>query len=140
MSKSYATTVELYESEKSIAAKVRSMYTDPAKVHAQDPGHPLPCPDNEPGCVVFALHQLYGSLEFVSRREKECQAGEIGCVACKRDLLEELDRPYSDFRKARECLAGDPTGVEEILKEGSRRARAVAQKTMQKVRRVMRLI
>jgi len=139
MSKSYGNTLDLYETEDSLKAKVMSLYTDPNKIRALDPGHPLPCPENEPGCSVFALHQLYGGPDFVPRRERECRAGEIGCVACKRDLLGELAGPYSEFRSARERYSSQPGLVEGILEEGSRRAREVARRTMAEVRRAMRL-
>ncbi len=135
MSKSYGNTVDLYETAESLPPKVMGMYTDPGKVRVDDPGHPLPCPENPPGCAVYALHQLY-SAHWQSRGD-ECRQGAIGCVACKKDLLKSLEEPFSKFRKER--LRRDDKAVEDILRRGSERARATAAKTMDKVRKAMRL-
>jgi tryptophanyl-tRNA synthetase len=139
MSKSYGNAVDIYETSDSLAKKVMSMYTDPAKVKRDDPGHPEPCPENPPGCVVFALHKLYGGAEFVARRDGECRGGKVGCVACKKDLLAELEPSFAEFRRAREKSAADPRLVDAVLEDGARKARAVARATMADVRRAMRL-
>lgn len=137
MSKSYNNTLELVETPESLAAKVRSMYTDPKKVRANDPGHPDPGPDNPPGCVVYALHKLY-SENWPEIGEK-CRAGQLGCMADKKDLLASLEKPYAQFSEARLRYSSDPALVDKILEEGARKARAVAQKTMEDVRRAMKL-
>ena len=52
-----------------------TMYTDPSKARAKDPGHPEPCPENPPGCAVFALHKLY-SAHHAARAEECIEPGE----------------------------------------------------------------
>lgn len=137
MSKSYGNSIDLYEPTESLKAKVMAMYTDPQKLRVETPGHPDPGPENPPGCVVYALHKLYnGDWESVGRK---CRAGELGCVADKKDLLGILDKPFADFRAARELNSSDPALVGQILEEGARKARAVAAQTMSQVRRAMRL-
>lgn len=129
MSASYGNAVDLFEEPNSLKQKIMSMYTDPAKMRANDPGHPE-------GCVVFALHELYS--DFASRREQECKDGEIGCVACKKELLKSLEEPFAAFREKRAKF--DKKGlVEELLAAGSRTAAAVAERTMTKVRKAMNL-
>jgi tryptophanyl-tRNA synthetase len=137
MSKSYGNAVDLYETADSLKAKVMSMYTDPHKIRKDDPGHPDPCPENPPGCVVYALHKLY--TQGWEKIGGECRAGRLGCVADKKHLLESLDGPYAEFRKAREGYASKPERIDEILSEGARKASAVAHATMDEVRRAMRL-
>ncbi|MFA6002612.1 MAG: tryptophan--tRNA ligase [Elusimicrobiota bacterium] len=137
MSKSYGNTIDIYESTQSLAAKVMAMYTDPTRKRATDPGHPEPCPENPPGCAIYALHKLY-SPHWPARGE-ECRAGQIGCVACKKDLLKSMEGPFADFRARREAYAAQPEQVDAILAEGARRARAAAQATMSQVRKAMRL-
>ncbi len=139
MSKSYDNAINLNETEESLKRKVMAAYTDPTKIRADSPGHPEPCPENPPGCSVFALHKLYADKAFVARRGEECRAGKIGCVACKKDLLSEMEPAYADFRRSREALETQPLFVDRILSEGAERARAVAQNTMVKVRRAMRI-
>ncbi|MBI5239664.1 MAG: tryptophan--tRNA ligase [Elusimicrobia bacterium] len=137
MSKSYGNTVDIYETADTLKAKVMSMYTDPTKIRKDDPGHPEPCPENPPGCSVYALHKLYTTgWEKIG---EDCRAGRLGCVADKKHLLESLDGPFSAFRKARESYAARPEKVDELLAEGARKASAAARSTLDQVRRAMRL-
>jgi tryptophanyl-tRNA synthetase len=113
------------------------MYTDPNRKTATDPGHPLPCAENPPGCSVYALHKLYADEAFYAKRGDVCRAGQIGCSACKKDLYSEMSQPFDEFRRRREALSSDR--VDALLEEGGEKARAVARKTMEEVRRAMRL-
>ncbi len=138
MSKSYGNTLELLETPESLSKKVMSMYTDPKKIRKDSPGHPDPCPENPPGCVVYALHKLY--TPGWEKIGEDCRAGRLGCVADKRDLLlPSLEKPFSAFRESRKRYESDPKLVQSILDEGARKARSIAQKTMAEVRRAMRL-
>lgn len=137
MSKSYANTVELVETPKSLQEKVLRMYTDPLKVRQHDKGHPEPCPENPPGCVVFAMHKLYNSNWPV--RERECREGEIGCVACKKDAAAIMEKALSPVWERWAGLENNPQAVEEILRKGAEKAGAVARKTMAEVKKAMNL-
>ncbi|MDE2144009.1 MAG: tryptophan--tRNA ligase [Elusimicrobia bacterium] len=139
MSKSYANALDIHETAAALEKKVKSMYTDPTRKAATDPGHPEPCAENPPGCSVYAMHKLYADAAFVAERGAVCRAGTIGCSACKKDLLAEMTPPYDAFRRRRDAFAADAANVEGILADGARKARAVAQKTMEEVRRAMRL-
>ena len=138
MSKSYANSIEIYETAASLESKVKGMYTDPTRKKATDPGHPEPCAENPPGCSVFAMHKLYASESFVTQRGEDCRAGKLGCMACKKDLIAEMSEPFGEFRRRRDAYAAEG-GVERILADGARKARAVASKTMDEVRKAMRL-
>ena len=137
MSKSYNNAIDIYETEKSLEKKIKGAYTDPNRKSATDPGHPLPCAENPPGCSVYALHKLYADEAFYAKRGDECRAGKLGCGDCKKDLLSEMSKPFDEFRKRRESFS--PAQVDQVLAEGGERARAVARKTMDEVRRAMRL-
>ena len=129
MSKSYGNGIDLFETPETLKPKVMSMFTDPTKIRKDDPGHPQ-------GCVVFAMHKLYS--DFFPRRETECKEGTIGCVACKRELLESMDGPFAEFREKRAAF-DKPGLVDEILEAGSAKARDVAESTMERVRSAMNL-
>lgn len=137
MSKSYGNTLDIYETPESLSKKVMSMYTDPQKLRKDTPGFPEPCPQNPPGCVVYALHKLY--TPGYEKIGEACRKGELGCVADKKDLIAHLEKPYAEFRAAREKFAADPALVDSVLAEGAEAARAVARKTMEDVRAAMRL-
>ncbi len=129
MSKSYGNAVDLSDTPDVLWPKIQRMYTDPAKLRANDPGHPE-------GCVVFALHKIYNADSSV--REQECRDGRIGCVACKKHLLNLMD-PLKEIQERRAQLAQKPGYVKDVLEEGTRRARAVAQQTLAEVQTALHL-
>ena len=138
MSKSYGNAVDLYETSDALKKKIMSSYTDPNRKSATDPGHPEPCPENPPGCTVFALHKLYANdSAFVERRGDECRKGLLGCVACKKDLLGFMEPAFDGFRKKRESYKA--SDVDAILAAGARKARETAGRTLDDVRRALRL-
>ncbi len=137
MSKSYGNAIDLLETTESLSKKVMTAYTDPTRLRATDPGHPEPCPENPPGCSVFALHKLYSS--DWKKREEECRAGAIGCVACKKLLLPPLESAFAAFRERRAAYASDKGRVDQVLEEGRKNAKATAERTLDKVRKAMRL-
>lgn len=120
MSKSYGNTISIFEDAKSLEAKIKKMYTDPAKVKADSPGHPE-------GCVVCAFHKLYNP--DWKAREQECREGKVGCGACKKQLLELMEKEIGAFRARREALAAS-ADAERLLTEGAAKARAVADAKM----------
>jgi len=134
MSKSYDNCVYISEPESSLKKKINSMFTDPHKVRADDPGHPKPCPENPTGCVVFSLHDILEVDRNAFRdREERCRDGRLGCAACKKDLLETMTLSLKPVREKREVLIKEKNIVSEILIEGSRTAQLVAQETMNQV-------
>ena len=137
MSKSYGNAIDIYETAASLETKVKGMYTDPTRKKATDPGHPEPCDENPPGCSVYAMHKLYADAAFVAKRGDECRAGQIGCMACKKDLISEMTPAFDEFRKRRESYKA--ADVDAVLAAGAAKARVAAQKTMEEVRRAMRL-
>ncbi|MBI5201604.1 MAG: tryptophan--tRNA ligase [Elusimicrobia bacterium] len=137
MSKSYGNAIDLLETAESLSKKVMTAYTDPTRLRATDPGHPEPCPENPPGCTVFALHKLYNP--DWKTREDECRAGKIGCVGCKKILLPPIESAFAAFRERRASYAADKTRVEQVLEAGRKKAKATAERTLEKVRRAMKL-
>jgi tryptophanyl-tRNA synthetase len=129
MSKSYGNAVELGDSPEALWQKIQKMFTDPQKMRATDPGRP-------DGCVVFALHKIYNA--DVGARDAECREGRIGCVACKKHLLS-LMEPLKAIQERRAALAQKPGLARDVLAEGTRRARAVAQRTLHEVQAAMGL-
>ncbi len=129
MSKSYDNAIYLADDEKVTAEKIRRAFTDPKKIHKNDPGHPE-------GCAVFSLHQVYNA-EKVGVVEKECRAGERGCVDCKMECIQAVNSALQGIRSRRRELEGDPGYVLRVLQDGAERARAVASETLKEVRQKM---
>jgi len=129
MSKSYGNAITLSESDADIRAKTKVMVTDPARKRRTDPGNPDVCP-------VYDWHKLFsaeepGRLEWV---RQGCTTAGIGCIECKAAMAENLIKWIAPVRERRVKWENDPKGVLEILDAGSKRARVVAQGTMERVR------
>jgi tryptophanyl-tRNA synthetase len=129
MSKSYGNTITLSESDADIRAKTKVMVTDPARKRRTDPGNPDVCP-------VYDWHKLFsaeepGRLDWV---RQGCTTAGIGCIECKAAMAENLIKWIAPVRERRVKWENGPKGVLEILDEGSRKARSVAQGTMGRVR------
>jgi tryptophanyl-tRNA synthetase len=132
MSKSYDNAIYLSDSAETIAKKVRPMVTDPARKRRSDPGNPDVCP-------VFDLHRI-----FTPDAERElcaigCRTAGIGCLDCKDVLLRHLLPPLAEIRERRQTFIEKPDLIVDVLREGSRQARAVAQETMDEVRAAVTL-
>ncbi len=133
MSKSYNNAVFFADSEEEVQRKVMKMFTDPQKLRKNDPGRPEICP-------VFMYHKLFTEdPKKVEQIEKDCRLGKLGCVECKRIMLEGLERFLSPIRERRREIEGRVKEVEEIFIEGSSKAREVARRTMEEVRQAMNL-
>src|SRR3954466_628729 len=132
MSKSYGNAVELGEDPESARKRIMVAVTDPARVRRHDPGHPEICP-------IYHLHRAYSTPERVELVDRECRSAGIGCVDCKKMLLESLVPALEKHRAAGAELDRQPGRVEELVQLGSRKAAVVAEKTMAAVRDAVKL-
>ncbi|MBC9783094.1 tryptophan--tRNA ligase [Heliobacterium chlorum] len=129
MSKSYGNDISLTASPEEIKEKVRLMITDPGRVRKTDLGNP-------DVCVVHTYHKIYNDVE-VEGIASDCRKAGIGCVACKQRLAAKLEAVLGPIRERRDQLLAKPGIVDEVLAEGSRKARARAAETMGLVREAM---
>lgn len=127
MSKSYANTILLGEEPAEIERKIRSMKTDPARKRRQDPGDPDKCP-------VFDLHSVYSDDACRAWAAEGCRTASIGCIDCKKPLIETIGEEQAPIREAAESYRNNPDFVESVLHEGSERAREEAKSTLEDVR------
>ena len=127
MSKSYGNTIGLREEPAEVERKLRTMPTDPARVRRKDPGNPDNCP-------VFALHKTLSEASVSAWAAENCRSAGIGCVDCKRPLIDAIIKEQAPFRERAEQYERDPNLVRAIIAEGSEAARDVAKETMEAVR------
>ncbi|HVI76218.1 MAG TPA: tryptophan--tRNA ligase [Anaeromyxobacteraceae bacterium] len=132
MSKSYGNAIELGESAESTTKKIMGMVTDPARKRRQDPGNP-------DVCGIFYLHKIYSDAPTVEWVNVNCRTAGIGCVDCKKKLLEKLGPDQERLRERREAILARPKDLDELVQLGTRKARAVAARTMEEVRAAMKL-
>lgn len=138
MSKSYGNAITLSETDEEIRKKTKVMVTDPARKRRTDPGNPDVCP-------VYDWHKLFAPKNQAGEYTAEgkatlqwaaegCRSAGIGCIECKAAMAENLIKWIAPVRERRVKWENDPKGVLEILDEGSKKARIVAQGTMERVR------
>ena len=127
MSKSLDNHIELAATPEETLARVKQMVTDPQRLRRNDPGNP-------DVCNVYSLHKIFSSNPEIEMVNTECRRAGIGCVECKQLFAKNLNSNLEPFREKRAALAQKPEKVWEILAEGEKRARIIAESTMQEVR------
>ncbi len=132
MSKSYGNTIGLREDPDSVAKKLKTMQTDPARVRRTDPGDPDKCP-------VYDLHRIYSDEARMRWVEEGCRSAGIGCLECKKPLIEAVVAEISGIRARAQEYEENPELVRGIVNEGCERARETARRTMTDVREAMGL-
>ncbi len=132
MSKSYGNTIGLREDPDQVANKLKTMQTDPARVRRTDPGDPDKCP-------VFDLHNVYSDDKTREWAAAGCRSAGIGCLECKKPLIERVVEDIQAMRKRAQEFVDNPDVVRTILAEGSEKAREAARETLDDVRRAMHL-
>jgi tryptophanyl-tRNA synthetase len=127
MSKSFGNAIYIKDEPEVIRQKILPMVTDTRRVRRTDPGEPDDCP-------VFTFHKA-----FVPRAEQDaiaqgCRTAGIGCLDCKKVVLDHLLRELAPIQEKRKSLEANPKRVWDILEAGNAKARRVAQVTMSEVR------
>ena len=133
MSKSYGNTIDLTDDAEAVTKKVRQMYTDPKRVRADVPG-------TVEGNPVFMYHDAFNTnVAEVDDLKARYRAGKVGDVEVKTKLAAAMNAALEPVRARRREVMARPDHMREVLVEGSRRARVVAQATMERVRDAMKL-
>lgn len=132
MSKSYANTIALREEPTSVEQKIMKMPTDPARVKRTDPGEPSRCP-------LWQLHQVFSDESTKQWAADGCRSAAIGCVDCKRPVVEKVQNTLQPIQAAIKEYESDLSSVKRIVADGSEYAREEASKTLDEVREAMGL-
>ena len=132
MSKSYGNTIGLREDPDTVAKKLRTMQTDPARVRRTDPGDPQNCP-------VWSMHEVYSDESTRAWAAAGCRSASIGCLECKKPLIEAVVTEIGGMRERAREYENNSDLLRGIVSEGNERAREVAHETLTEVRRAMHL-
>jgi tryptophanyl-tRNA synthetase len=133
MSKSYGNTIDLTDDDETVVKKVRQMYTDPKRIRADIPG-------TVEGNPVFMYHDVFNTdAAEVEDLKTRYRAGKVGDVEVKTKLARAMNATLAPLRERRREVMARPDRVREILIEGSRTARGIAQTTMERVREAVKL-
>lgn len=141
MSKSYGNTVEIFAEGKPLKSAVMGIKTDST---------PVDQPKNPDTCNAFAMYRLFATPAEQARMadlyrnpllDADSRQGRpFGYGDAKGMLLAKIDGYFGPFRDRRKQLASQPDVVEAVLRDGARKARAEAQRTMELVRRAVGML
>lgn len=131
MSKSLNNTILLSDQPEEVTQKLRKAKTDPQKIRKNDPGRPEVC-------LVFSYHKKFNS-ELIEEIGSGCRSGELGCVDCKLKCSQKINEFLNPIITKRKEFENNLDKVKEILFEGEKKAKLVAQQTMEEVRTAMKL-
>jgi tryptophanyl-tRNA synthetase len=134
MHTSYGNAIYLRDTPEETTRKVMSMYTDPTRIHPNDPGH-------VEGNPVFAYHEIFNpNREEVEEFKLRYRAGKVGDVEVKKRLAEVLNAALAPLRERRSAFIAQPKMLMEILEDGTQHARAIAAGTLAEVQARMGLL
>ena len=133
MSKSLENHIGVVEDADAIWEKLRPAKTDEARKRRSDPGTP-------DLCNMFSYHKLVTPEEEIKELVEGCTEATIGCIDCKKVLFRNLMKVLDPIREKRLALEKDPERVREALREGARKARAVARETLDGAKKLMGLL
>lgn len=132
MSKSYGNGIFLRDTIEELSPKIRGMFTDPARLRKSDPGNP-------DVCNLFPYHKLLSKEETQAEIRAACTSASMGCVACKKIFLENLQAFLEPIRERREAILAQPDLVDDVLAAGRERASSSIAETMRLVRAAMHM-
>jgi len=127
MSKSYDNVISLREPPAEVEKKLRTMPTDPARVHRTDPGNPDKCP-------VWDFHLVYSDQEKKEWVQNGCRSAKIGCLECKQPIIDAVLTELKPIQERAAEFSRDTLAVKNIIADGNKRAQAAAEDTLAEVR------
>jgi tryptophanyl-tRNA synthetase len=126
MSKSLNNCIYLDETKEEIWKKLATAVTDTNRKRKSDPGNP-------DVCNVYTMHKGFSTSKDLEYCSKECRIAGIGCLDCKKILLENMCKALGPLQQKQNELCDKPDYVYNILKDGYARAKKIAAKTMEEV-------
>ncbi|MCP4747065.1 MAG: tryptophan--tRNA ligase [Desulfobacteraceae bacterium] len=132
MSKSYENAIFLSDGPEQLQKKVMQMVTDPQRMRRSDPGNP-------DVCNVFEFHKLYTDSSKNAQIDEDCRCAKIGCVDCKKIMAANLIQALAPMREKRDFYVHNQDTVNDIVEQGSQKARQIARQTMVQVRNAMNI-
>lgn len=133
MGKSFNNDIKISDDAETTSKKVMTAITDRSRLRKDDLGHPEECE------VAFKYWKIFGSEEEIATIRCECEKGLRGCAQCKRQLGEKINAKLAAIREKRKYYEEHPQEVEQIIKEGSAKARIKAAEILQQVRELVKM-
>ena len=125
MSKTLDNHIDMAATPEETRKRVLTAFTDPQRTHRDIPGRPAVC-------NVYSLHKIFNPSE-VDTIYQECTTAKRGCVDCKAQLADGINRYLEPIRERRREFEARPSYIQEVLNQGHEKASSIAQETMEEV-------
>ncbi|MBI4639677.1 MAG: tryptophan--tRNA ligase [Candidatus Tectomicrobia bacterium] len=132
MSKSLNNYISLVEEPQIIWQKLSTAVTDENRKRRTDPGNP-------DVCNIFTLHKSFSHQDEIEMVNRECRTAGIGCLDCKKILSDNMVEALTPIRAKTGELLNNPSYVQDVLAEGAKRCKTMAEETMDEVRTIIGL-
>lgn len=133
MGKSFNNDIKISDTEEVTAKKIMTAITDRSRLRKDDPGHPDECE------VVYKYWKIFGSESELATVKEECEKGLRGCAQCKRELGCKINERFKEIREKRNYFENHPEIVDNILREGSEKARIEAKQVLADVKQIINM-
>ncbi len=130
MGKSLGNAIYLIDDKDTISKKIMNALTDTKKIKKDDPANP-------DVCMVYYYHKLVNTKENIEKVCSECKKGARGCVTCKKELIEAMNKFLEPIQERRKQFTDEK--VKEILENGTNIARAKSEEQLKKVKKAMKI-
>ena len=125
MSKTLDNHIDMAATPEETRKRVLTAFTDPQRTHRDIPGRPAVC-------NVYSLHKIFNPSE-VDTIYQECTTAKRGCVDCKAQLADGINRYLEPIRERRREFEAWPGYIQEVLNQGHEKASSIARETMEEV-------
>src|SRR5262249_54148021 len=134
MSKSLNNAIFLSDDADTVQKKVMTMYTDPRRIRATDPGETDPTKN-----PLWALHENFNpDQNWVKEQQEAYRNGKVGDVAIKKQLVQILNTLIEPIRSRRKRYEDRPDEVMDALRAGTKRANVIAEETLALAKKAMK--
>lgn len=128
MSKSYGNTINIFLDDKALRKNIMKIKTD--ELGLEEPKHPETC-------TVFKLYELLATPEQSEHLAKKYKEGNYGYGHAKQELFELICNRFQHERKMYHHYMDNKHFLDEKLAVGSKKARIIAEETLNRVRKVL---
>ena len=132
MGKSLGNAIFLNDTEEVINQKIMKAVTDPQKIKKDNPANP-------DICMVYYYHDLVNTKENKEKICNECKKGTRGCVQCKKELIKAMNEFLKPIQDKRKYYEQHPEIINDILKNGTEKAKEKAEQQMKSVKKAMKI-
>jgi tryptophanyl-tRNA synthetase len=126
MSKSLNNAIYLDETKEEMWNRLSTAVTDTNRKRRSDRGNPAVC-------NIFTMHKAFSPQRDIEYCDAQCRSAGIGCLDCKKILLENMYRELKPLQEKQKELRQKKNYIHEVLHNGTQRAKAIAIETMRDV-------